>query len=230
MREPIPMVGNKYGKLTVLEDCNYDDKHRYVVCQCECGTTKEMRADAVRSGRVKTCGVCNRSQDRFISVMGEKFGKLTVIAEPEVCRNRKVTVQCECGNIVTRFLANLKRGQTKTCGCTKWYDHEIGYIYYLVDPETDEIRYVGQSVQKPEVRLAGHVSVATTERWDRLRNCEEKKEWINSMYPERPILVIAEKDVPVDKLDEREQFHISFCLRAGAKLLNIHHAKIGVAV
>ena len=224
----IPMIGNRYGKLVVVAECDYDEKHRYVLCKCDCGREKEIRVDCLRGGRSTTCGACNRSQDRFISVMGEKFGKLTVIAEPEVCRNRRVTVQCECGNVSNKLLMNLKRGQIKSCGCTKAYDYDFGYIYVLADPNSAEVRYVGQSVQRPDTRLAQHMS--STVKRDRLVNCEAKADWIDSLWPDWPVLVIVEKDVPLDKLNEREQFHISFYLRAGAKLLNIHHAKIGVAV
>jgi hypothetical protein len=164
--------------------------------------------------------------DRLKSVVGQVFGKLTVIDEPEIKANRRVTCRCECGRIVNRLLSNLKRGQTKSCGCTKWHNHEHGYVYYLFDPIDMRLRYIGQSVQSPGVRLAGHVYGSKPR--DRVRNCTEKKEWIRNLKPYRPAVWIAERDIPISQLDEREQWHIADALKRGESLLNIQHARAAV--
>jgi hypothetical protein len=161
--------------------------------------------------------------DRLKSVVGQTFGKLTVIDEPEIKRNRRVTCRCECGRVVVRLLSNLKRGQTKSCGCTKWYNHERGYIYYLFDPIDMRLRYIGQSVQHPGVRLSGHIYGA--KQRGRKVDCTDKKAWIKNLKPYRPAVWIAERDIPVADLDAREQYHIAAALAKGESLLNIHHAR-----
>lgn len=60
---------------------------------------------------------------------GEKYGRLVIIREADPvfrsrtgggCRAvRRVICRCVCGNEVTVFLSNLRRGQTKSCGCLR---------------------------------------------------------------------------------------------------------------
>jgi hypothetical protein len=218
-----PMIGQRFGRLVVVAEPPPQGKHRKVVCWCDCGAEKNVRVDHLRVGRSATCGTCNRSMDRLKSVVGQVFGKLTVIDEPEICRNRRVTCRCECGHVVSRLLSNLKRGQTKSCGCTKWYDHEHGYVYYLFDPIDMRLRYIGQSVQQPGVRVSGHLYGSKPR--GRSVNCTEKKEWIRNLKPYRPAVWIAESDIPVAELDRHEQRHIADALTRGDDLLNIHHAR-----
>ena len=219
----VPLLGQRFGKLVVVDEPDCADRRRKVLCECECGAKKLIRVDALRKGRTTTCAHCNRSMDRFKSVIGQIFGKLTVIDEPEIRRNRRVLCRCECGEVVTRLLSNLKRGQTKSCGCVKEYDHETGYIYYLMDPETDAVRYVGQSVQQPGVRFSGHLY--NSKRHGRAIDCPRKKQWIKNLQPEKPKIVIAEEGIPLSELGKRERKHIADKLAEGADLLNIHHAR-----
>ena len=60
------------------------------------------------------------------------------------------------------------------------------YIYHLVDPNTRQIKYVGNSVN-PKGRLRVHVQDATT------RQNTEKKVWIKALLNrgQSPILVIV---------------------------------------
>jgi hypothetical protein len=52
----IDRIGKKFGRLTVLElDTNYGYPIRWV-CQCDCGTIKTIRSQALTSGNTKTCG------------------------------------------------------------------------------------------------------------------------------------------------------------------------------
>lgn len=51
----------------------------------------------------------------IISIIGKKYNRLTVIAE----KNMKCECICECGNKITALKNNVKRGNTKSCGCYK---------------------------------------------------------------------------------------------------------------
>lgn len=59
------LVGNKYGKLTILEEAipyhHKDAKypHRVMKCKCDCGKIKYIRLSSLRSGLTTTCG-CKR--------------------------------------------------------------------------------------------------------------------------------------------------------------------------
>ena len=60
------MIGKKFGRLLVLDRA--DDyiaksgwRERAVLCQCDCGTVKRLRASVVSSGNTKSCG-CYRKE------------------------------------------------------------------------------------------------------------------------------------------------------------------------
>lgn len=60
-------------------------------------------------------------------------------------------------------------------------------IYGLVDPHTHEVRYVGQTRQKPEARFDNHMICARTGYKDPVY------EWVRSLAPARPILVVLQR-------------------------------------
>lgn len=222
IKSDYPRIGKRFGKWRVIGRVQVAGGAR-MPCRCECGTKRLVRLDALKSRRSRTCGKCNRSMDRFKSVLGEPFGCLTVIKEHQICRNRRVVCRCDCGREDEFFLMNLKRGQVKSCGCKKSYNHTYGRIYYLIDPVTDVVRYVGQTVQQVGVRLAGHIYKGFTEQQQRTNLA--KRAWINSLKPRRPIVVVAQDNVPVAKLNLAEQRHIARQRANGADLLNIQHAR-----
>ena len=56
------MVGNKYGKLEIIKLSKILEnkrKTKIVLCQCECGNTKEVRLDNLKYGNTKSCGCYN---------------------------------------------------------------------------------------------------------------------------------------------------------------------------
>lgn len=50
-------------------------------------------------------------------MIGQKFGRLTIIAELENKTARRMKCKCECGNEKDVFLNHLRSGRTKSCGC-----------------------------------------------------------------------------------------------------------------
>lgn len=53
----IDLIGQKFGRLTVIEECGRD-KFRQVMwkCKCECGNEVIVRGYALRSGNTQSCG------------------------------------------------------------------------------------------------------------------------------------------------------------------------------
>jgi len=51
-------IGKKFGRVTVLSMFNKKN-HTYAECICECGNKKDIRIDALRSGKTKSCGCFN---------------------------------------------------------------------------------------------------------------------------------------------------------------------------
>lgn len=51
------MIGKKYGRLTILKlDETKSGRHKYYICECECGNKKSVRLDCLKSGNTKSCG------------------------------------------------------------------------------------------------------------------------------------------------------------------------------
>ncbi len=55
------------------------------------------------------------------SLVGKKFGMLTVIGDAGICEHRhKWYCACECGNETIVSSSNLKNGSTTSCGCKRY--------------------------------------------------------------------------------------------------------------
>lgn len=49
-------VGNRYGKLVVIDKIKEDNKRTYWKCQCDCGNITYQLGGQLRNGQVKSCG------------------------------------------------------------------------------------------------------------------------------------------------------------------------------
>lgn len=54
-------------------------------------------------------------------LIGQKFGRLTIIKKSECTKNRVALYEClcDCGNVKNIRLGDLKTGDTKSCGCLR---------------------------------------------------------------------------------------------------------------
>lgn len=95
-----------------------------------------------------------------------------------------------------------------------------GTIYALVDPRTNDIRYVGQTTKPIEVRLAGHLAAPSP----------LVKAWIAELAVEGrlPQMVPLREDVPVGGLDAAEKQEITAHAEHG-DLLNVASNILGNA-
>jgi hypothetical protein len=107
----IDITGQKFGKLTAVTSMGgtWD-------CVCECGRhcyrkAGDLRAD-IKRGRMLSCGSCLRRAD----LVGEHFGRLTVIAMEAVTASGCLwTCRCECGGTSSRLTSQLR--VIKNPGC-----------------------------------------------------------------------------------------------------------------
>ena len=57
----IDMIGQRFGRLTVLEECACDKKGTFYKCQCDCGNiTRPIFGASLRFGRTQSCGCLHR--------------------------------------------------------------------------------------------------------------------------------------------------------------------------
>ena len=141
MQKNIP-IGEKFNRLVILsEGTPKTEKNGYkrttVICQCDCGNTKEILLKQVKSGRTSSCGCLHREivsnvgknniGRTFDSTMkiqnGTRYGRLVVINETERKRAKSGLPQrmfdciCDCGTIKSYRLVWLRNGKTTSCGC-----------------------------------------------------------------------------------------------------------------
>lgn len=61
MRRFIPMIGNVYGQLTVIDrNMSYSNKNFHWNCKCTCGNIVACPGTRLRSGHLTMCPVCVR--------------------------------------------------------------------------------------------------------------------------------------------------------------------------
>ena len=126
-------IGNTYGYLTVITRAENDKEGRAQwLCQCKCGNQVIVRGKALRNGNTKSCGCYQKERasqsnmDRVGSLVGKKFGKLTVICEHGFIthtsgkKSRIYYWECDCGNIVPAAQHQyLVCGDLTSCGCLR---------------------------------------------------------------------------------------------------------------
>ena len=113
------ITGQRFGKLVAKEFTGRIKNHSAVwLCQCDCGNTAEVKANALSSGAIQSCG-CLRSEVRIHDLTGKRFGKLVAIERTGKKQNNSQVwlCGCDCGNKVEVSAGNLTSGKTKSCGC-----------------------------------------------------------------------------------------------------------------
>ena len=129
-------TGEKFGYLTVLKRGSKSQNGAYKwLCKCECGNEKEFFPASLKvNSKTIQCG-CNISK----SLLGQKFGKLMVIANAR--SNIEYLCECECGNKKVFFGTNLICGHNKSCGCLN-YNNLIGERFWrlLVIDKAENIK------------------------------------------------------------------------------------------
>lgn len=110
-------IGQKFNKWTIIGIENNMFK-----CKCECGVVANVKFHNIINGLSKDCG-CGRKQNlssiKKKEIIGNKYGKLTVIEECGKTGYGKLLYKCkcECGNECIVNTSCLYNGHTKSCGC-----------------------------------------------------------------------------------------------------------------
>ena len=133
-------IGKKFNHLLILSmgERASDGKKTFIV-QCDCGTIKQIRANAVLSGKTVSCGCFAKAKARehiYKNVLpkvkkkklkydlrGKRFGRL-LVTKRAPNKNGRVAWHCvcDCGNHIVTLSQHLLSGQTKSCGC---YNREL---------------------------------------------------------------------------------------------------------
>ncbi len=70
-------IGEKYGRLKILNEVEKRNGHRRFHCSCECGETKEVYYYSLRKGSTKSCGCYNSEVTAERNRQNKKHGHWT---------------------------------------------------------------------------------------------------------------------------------------------------------
>lgn len=122
---PVQMSGNKYGRLTVIEEKFCNDSSNMVRCICDCENDGWYRRGDVLSGHTQSCGClqkeavgdCNTKDfSGLISDCGVKFIKRSYQTERGVWMWNCICPLC--GSTFTALPAKVLSNHTTSCGCS----------------------------------------------------------------------------------------------------------------
>ena len=118
------ITGQRFGMLVAVRRMPSEKARTMWLCKCDCGGEKIAEMQALKNGRVKSCGCLKKKSigAPYKDISGQTFGRLTAI-EPTERRDCKGSVywrcQCACGNETVVTADCLTNGNTVSCGCRK---------------------------------------------------------------------------------------------------------------
>lgn len=117
----------RFGRLVAIETQGVDKRRTALwLCNCDCGKSCIKSGSDLRTGKVSSCGCYQADLARElgkknkINLTGKQFGKWTILSEFGRNGQGKIlwTCLCECGNTSVNTTDCLRRGKSKSCGCS----------------------------------------------------------------------------------------------------------------
>ena len=115
------MIGQRFGRLEIIGYAGRNKRNRKVwICKCDCGNTKEINQDDLKSGRVNSCGCLRKEKAASLNykdLTGMKFGEWNVISRGHTDKSKKIhwLCECSCGNRSEVSANSLLSGNSTKC-------------------------------------------------------------------------------------------------------------------
>lgn len=162
-------IGERVGQLTLLER-KRENNRTYFLCKCDCGNTKWIRVDSLKS--IKSCGCLTKFKPK--DLRGKKFGRLTAIAPTN---KRDITgsviwnCKCSCGNCKEVSSKHLLMGKVLSCGCLG-REKSRKNIKKAIEKHLEKhiVEETNLQVIDSKKLMSNNVSGATGVTWDKSRN------------------------------------------------------------
>lgn len=125
MRKVIDLIGQKFGKLTVISQQGRRKTQQIVWdCICDCGNSTRVSTTNLKNGHTRSCGCYQKeraSQSNLKNIIGKRFGRLIVNYQAGRTKHGQVIwhCTCDCGNEKDITSSCLLKGETRSCGCYK---------------------------------------------------------------------------------------------------------------
>lgn len=127
------LVGQRFGRLLVLEQLADKNGYTQFKCKCDCGNEKIASGSNLKFGNTQSCGCLHKEamQKSSEDLTGKRFNKLTVIGRVESRYDKAHWLcRCDCGNETVVSTSGLRSGHTQSCGC---YQDETASNTHFVD-------------------------------------------------------------------------------------------------
>ena len=135
------LIGQTFNRWTVLKFSEYRNEKTWWLCRCVCGTVKEVEAQNITSGHVKSCGCLNaesvisRNKARSLALGKASFN--TLYYKYKVTAKRRSLEFA----LTEQEFAELTKGNCKYCNAPPQQLSTNGtrtsaYIYNGVDRKT----------------------------------------------------------------------------------------------
>lgn len=144
-KKRLDLIGDRYGRLTVIKEVEGKPNKRYFLCKCDCGNEVTVYMGNLRNGQTKSCG-CLRderaTQTRTKDLTNKKFSRLTAVEVIGRNENRRVNIwkcRCDCGNEIDVRTDHLLSREVRSCGCLKLEQDQKNIRDALLDQYIDGI-------------------------------------------------------------------------------------------
>lgn len=181
MAKMIDLTGQRFGFWIVVkpEKNNKNGKTQWQ-CKCECGRSKIVTTNSLRTGNSTSCG-CNHNPD----LLNREFGKLLVTQLNDTKTNgrRHWLCKCNCGESIITSTYQLTSGNLTSCGCDVKDD---GYLSAIM--EMDEIKFLNPAPKIIRTAIGSTCNERLLVLQEKMKTLQEKIKQINSKVQARNIL------------------------------------------
>lgn len=129
MPKNVDLSGKRFGRLTVIGRDTARDGY-YWICQCNCGSEpKSINGSSLKRGLTTSCGCYSRekAESKAINLVGQKFGRLTVISKADKKGSGVYWVcDCDCGKkSIIASSYDMRNGKKTSCGCEREEQYDL---------------------------------------------------------------------------------------------------------
>lgn len=120
------LTGQRFGRLIARQPTTKRSGTSIVwECTCDCGATAFVKSAHLCTGQIRSCGCLKKeyfernSMRAAEEMVGQRFGRLTVVAMSAERNHGRILweCRCDCGNTVVAEKYCLENGTKKSCGC-----------------------------------------------------------------------------------------------------------------
>lgn len=117
-------VGDRFGRLVVLQRAVNRGGHSRWICRCDCGSQREVFGLVMLNGQTQSCGcygqeVRERLRDATQwELTGKRLGKLEVLRRVESAkRGARWLCRCDCGAEIVLYGRDIRHPRNSKRGC-----------------------------------------------------------------------------------------------------------------